>query len=277
MWRCGSESSSTSTRSRSCRRCRRSGVSRSSIAAAAAGTLQRVFCGSAPLSAPLWKRVQEWTGTRDVCNAYGITETGSWVAGTTVGDFEPEDGLIGVPWGSVIRIMKSSRRDAATGPGRRMRHRRVGIRLAEHPGADEGIPRPRRSHRTGRERRLVHDRRYRHARHRGWLYLRGRERDEINRGGMKIYPSDIDAVVERFAGATDVCALRSTIRSTARTSASRSCSTNRVTSNLRALHAWLRQHLATPIAVALVRARRDLRARRAARSTAPASPLRVSS
>ena len=33
-----------------------------------------------------------------------------------------------------------------------------------------------------------------------------RERDEINKGGMKIYPSDIDAVVERFAAATDVCA-----------------------------------------------------------------------
>jgi hypothetical protein len=34
-------------------------------------------------------------------NAYGITETGSWLAGTTVGDFTPEDGLIGVPLGGV--------------------------------------------------------------------------------------------------------------------------------------------------------------------------------
>ena len=33
---------------------------------------------------------------------------------------------------------------------------------------------------------------------RGWLYLRGREREEINKGGMKIYPADVDAVVERF-------------------------------------------------------------------------------
>jgi acyl-CoA synthetase (AMP-forming)/AMP-acid ligase II len=41
---------------------------------------------------------------------------------------------------------------------------------------------------------------------RGRLVLRGRERDEINKGGMKIYPSDIDAVVERFEQATDVCA-----------------------------------------------------------------------
>jgi acyl-CoA synthetase (AMP-forming)/AMP-acid ligase II len=41
---------------------------------------------------------------------------------------------------------------------------------------------------------------------RGWLYLRGREREEINKGGMKIYPADIDAVVERFEDAVDVCA-----------------------------------------------------------------------
>jgi acyl-CoA synthetase (AMP-forming)/AMP-acid ligase II len=40
---------------------------------------------------------------------------------------------------------------------------------------------------------------------RGWLYLRGREREEINKGGMKVYPGDIDAVVERFGDTVDVC------------------------------------------------------------------------
>ena len=39
----------------------------------------------------------------------------------------------------------------------------------------------------------------------GRLVLRGRERDEINKGGMKIYPSDVDAVVERFPSCSDVC------------------------------------------------------------------------
>ena len=48
----------------------------------AARTLQRVFCGSAPLSASLWRQVQQWTGAREVMNAYGITQTGSWLAGT---------------------------------------------------------------------------------------------------------------------------------------------------------------------------------------------------
>ena len=40
---------------------------------------------------------------------------------------------------------------------------------------------------------------------RGWLYLRGREREEINKGGMKVYPADIDAVIERFPATVDVC------------------------------------------------------------------------
>jgi acyl-CoA synthetase (AMP-forming)/AMP-acid ligase II len=69
-------------------------------------TLRRIHCGSAPLSAHLWKEIQNWSGTTDVFNAYGITETGSWVAGTTVGKFVPEEGLIGVPWGAVIKILR---------------------------------------------------------------------------------------------------------------------------------------------------------------------------
>jgi acyl-CoA synthetase (AMP-forming)/AMP-acid ligase II len=40
---------------------------------------------------------------------------------------------------------------------------------------------------------------------RGWLYLRGRERDEINKGGMKVHPADVDAVVESFEHTMDVC------------------------------------------------------------------------
>ena len=40
---------------------------------------------------------------------------------------------------------------------------------------------------------------------RGLLYLRGRQREEINKGGMKIFPADVDAVIERHTGVLDVC------------------------------------------------------------------------
>jgi acyl-CoA synthetase (AMP-forming)/AMP-acid ligase II len=40
----------------------------------------------------------------------------------------------------------------------------------------------------------------------GCLRLRGREREEINKGGLKVYPADVDSVIERFPGTSDVCA-----------------------------------------------------------------------
>ena len=43
----------------------------------------------------LWEDIRSWTGIRQVCNAYGITETGSWVAGLANADVPAEDGLIG--------------------------------------------------------------------------------------------------------------------------------------------------------------------------------------
>jgi acyl-CoA synthetase (AMP-forming)/AMP-acid ligase II len=169
------------------------------------GTLERVFCGSAPLSASLWRSIREWTGIREVYNAYGITETGSWLAGTTVPDFEPEDGLVGEAWGGVIRIAKS--RDTKTHPG---------LLDACEPGEPGYVwvntPALMRGYleRADLTREVVSH---------GWfvtgdigaldargrLYLRGREREEINKGGMKIHPADVDSVVERFPGTRDVC------------------------------------------------------------------------
>jgi acyl-CoA synthetase (AMP-forming)/AMP-acid ligase II len=40
---------------------------------------------------------------------------------------------------------------------------------------------------------------------RGWIYLCGRTREEINKGGIKVYPSDVDAVIDRCKGVADVC------------------------------------------------------------------------
>lgn len=169
------------------------------------GSLVRVHCGSAPLSASLWESVQGWTGTTDVKNAYGITETGSWLAGTP-DDFErPEDGLIGVAWGGTLRVMPTA--DTAesptwTEPCAQGDSGHVWIRT---PALMKGY-----LDRDDLTDAVVTD---------GWfctgdigvmdergrLYLRGREREEINKAGMKVHPGDIDAVVERFPDTLDVC------------------------------------------------------------------------
>ncbi len=169
------------------------------------GGLQRVFCGSAPLSAFLWKDVQEWTGTREVFNSYGITETGSWVAGTTVPDFVPEDGLIGEPWGAVIRILKGADARVPPGQAEECLPGEPGYVWINTPALMSGY--------LGREdltRQVVSQGWFLTGDigtidGRGWLYLKGRERDEINKGGMKVHPSDIDAVAERFDRTVDVC------------------------------------------------------------------------
>ena len=171
-----------------------------------AQSLQRVHCGSAPLSAAIWEDIRKWTGTRNVCNAYGITETGSWVAGLDNADVPAEDGLIGGGWGSVIATLRT---DDTTKPLTEEHLCGVGesgFVWLNTPALMQGY--------FGRDdltRKAVVDGWFMTGDigfldDRGRLLLRGRERDEINKGGMKIYPSDIDAVVERFAGASDVCA-----------------------------------------------------------------------
>jgi acyl-CoA synthetase (AMP-forming)/AMP-acid ligase II len=168
-------------------------------------TLQQVFCGSAPLSAFLWREIQEWTGTREILNSYGITETGSWVAGTTVPDFTPEDGLIGEAWGAVIKILKKS--DTETPPFLTPECSRgeAGYVWINTPALMKGY--------------LGRDDLTRNVVSQGWFftgdigivddrglfYLKGREREEINKGGMKVHPVDIDAVAERFEQSQDVC------------------------------------------------------------------------
>jgi acyl-CoA synthetase (AMP-forming)/AMP-acid ligase II len=170
-----------------------------------AKTVQRVFCGSAPLSAALWQQVREWTGAPEVMNAYGITETGSWLAGTTLRDFEPEDGLVGEAWGGVLCVTAS--RDPATPPGvvEPCPPGQSGYVWVNTPALMKGyLDRPDLTQEVVSQGWfMTGDIGLFDAR--GRLYLRGREREEINKGGMKIYPADIDAVVERFSATRDVC------------------------------------------------------------------------
>jgi acyl-CoA synthetase (AMP-forming)/AMP-acid ligase II len=170
------------------------------------GSLQRVHCGSAPLSAAAWEDIRKWTGTRNVCNAYGITETGSWVAGLDHADAPAEDGLIGGGWGSVIQILRTDDTTKPLTDEDRCASGESGYVWLNTPALMKGY--------FGRDdltAKAVRDGWFMtgdigFVDDRGRLLLRGRERDEINKGGMKIYPSDIDAVVERFDRATDVCA-----------------------------------------------------------------------
>ena len=81
---------------------------------------------------------------------------------------------------------------------------------------------------------------------RGQLVLKGRERDEINKGGMKIYPADVDAVVERFPQASDVCTFALDDEIYGQIVGIAVVLSERSDATVRALHAWMAAHLAEP-------------------------------
>jgi acyl-CoA synthetase (AMP-forming)/AMP-acid ligase II len=207
-------------------------------------TLRRIHCGSAPLSAHLWNQIRDWSGTHEVYNAYGITETGSWVAGTTIGEFAPEDGLVGAPWGSVIKILKSAERNIPFEIDCECKVDDTGYVWLNTPALMQGY--------------------YGHAElteqvvsggwfvtgdmglidRRGWFYLKGRERDEINKGGTKIYPADIDAVVERFEHTETVCSFAFADSLYGQNVAMAVVLRHQDAAAIRQLHSWMKAHLA---------------------------------
>lgn len=170
-------------------------------------TLQMIHCGSAPLAAELRGEIQRFAGVRNVRNTYGITETGSWLAGTADGEDDFVDGLVGRGWGAEIAVVP----EGADGP--------------VVPGASAGPLGPGtdgmvwvRTPALMKEYLLRPDLTAAvirgtwfstgdigHLDPRGNLVLVGRRRHEINKAGMKIYPEDIDLALEGAPGISDAC------------------------------------------------------------------------
>ena len=166
--------------------------------------LKEVFCGSAPLSRHLWNEVTDWCGGAAVRNLYGITETGSWIAGSPR-DGAPADGLVGYPWGASFEIMAGGspiHAPSRTEPNKQGAEGHIWVKTAS---LMKGY-----LDREDLTSEKIVD---------GWfstgdiglfdaqgrLYLKGRERDEINRGGIKIYPADVEAVVSSHRAVSEAC------------------------------------------------------------------------
>ena len=207
-------------------------------------TVSTVFCTSAPLSEQLWCDVRRWTGTEDVFNTYGLTETCGSTIGTTFAGARPEEGLVGVPWNAMVRIMPGTDPEQAPGVGAACRAGEIGHVWLSTPALMRGY--------------LGHDDLSARAISNGWLatgdlglldegdrlYLRGRVRDEINRGGIKVYPTDIDNVVERFPGVAEACCFACEDRAYGQNVGLALVLSNPEPASLRELHGWLQRHLA---------------------------------
>ena len=211
-----------------------------------AGTLRRVHVGSAPLSAHAWEEIRRWTGTRQVCNAYGITETGSWVVGLADADVPAVDGLVGEGWGAVVKVLRTAETSAPLTALCECAPGESGYVWLNTPALMKGY-----FQRDDLTRAAVIDGWFFTGdigvlNARGQLVLKGRERDEINKGGMKIYPADVDAVVERFAQASDVCTFALDDDLYGQIVGIAVVLTDAQDNTVRALHGWMVQHLAEP-------------------------------
>jgi acyl-CoA synthetase (AMP-forming)/AMP-acid ligase II len=169
------------------------------------GTLKQVHIGSAPLSAELWNKVSKWTGAGRVWNTYGITETGSWIAGP-VNDELPlhRDGYVGKGWGAEIIVAPRDTTPSNIEAFQPIADCQRGEVWLRTPDVMAGyLQRPEESakvlqglwFRTG-DIGYIED---------GQLYLVGRVRSEINKGGIKISPEEIDIVLERHPAVSEAC------------------------------------------------------------------------
>jgi acyl-CoA synthetase (AMP-forming)/AMP-acid ligase II len=159
-------------------------------------SLARVHIGSAPLGADLWRQVMGWSGTDRVVNMYGITETANWVAGASAAEGGAEDGLIGRLWGGQAAILTGEGRLAAQGEGEILLQTPSLMQgYWQRPDLTLPVLRAGWFH-TGDIGRLDET---------GTLRLVGRQKDEINRAGMKINPAEIDLFLERHPQVAEAC------------------------------------------------------------------------
>ena len=172
-------------------------------------SLQLITCGSAPLSAFLWENIQNWSSIKRVWNTYGITETGSWIAGTEGSNVVPKDGKTGRGWGTNIIISKdisNIKNDInLLDNNNRMKKNEKGYIWVQTSSLMQGY--------LGQKKMtnsvvcgswfFTGDLGYLDPK--GNLVLTGRVRNEINTGGIKVTPEDIDLILERNPKIIESC------------------------------------------------------------------------
>ncbi|MEU8252077.1 AMP-binding protein [Nonomuraea sp. NPDC048916] len=158
---------------------------------------------TAPLSPATARRFHERFGVL-VLNSYGQTELGGEVVGWTIEDirgFGTEKlGAVGRPYDDVdLRILDENDQDVAPGELGHI-HVRSPFRMRGYAGAD-GSSGPQDDDRivdgflrTGDIGRLDAD---------GFLWIEGRVSDMINRGGLKVFPDEVEEVLRRHPSVRD--------------------------------------------------------------------------
>jgi len=160
------------------------------------GSLRQVHVGSAPLSSDLWHDIAKWSGTRNILNMYGITETANWIAGASLTEAGAEDGLVGSMWGGKAAVLTNAGKIDTHG---------IGELLVQSPSLMKGyFELPDETNNVLRN-GWFHTGDIGNIDPNGIIRLTGRKKYEINRGGIKVHPEDIDLLLERHETIEEAC------------------------------------------------------------------------
>ncbi|MEO0920185.1 MAG: fatty acid--CoA ligase family protein [Pseudomonadota bacterium] len=159
--------------------------------------LERIHVGSAPLSIEQWEAIADWCGTRSVWNLFGMTETANWIGGGALDDSKARDGYVGTIWGGRYAVGDENGAVRASGTGEVLV--RSPTIMTEYLGQPQATAEAFHGDwfRTGDIGELDE---------KGALWLVGRTKFEINRGGLKVQAEEIDMMLERHPDVTEACA-----------------------------------------------------------------------
>ena len=158
-------------------------------------TLRFIRCVAAPMNEDLWERAERALGC-PLLHAYGMTEASPLVTATPLGLAERARGSTGRSVGPEIRIVDEN--DQPLGPGI---EGAIHVRGPNVFDGYEGEPELNRAtfidgwFRTGDIGCLDAN---------GELFVRGREKNMINRGGEKINPTEVEDVLRRHPSVGEV-------------------------------------------------------------------------
>ncbi len=152
-------------------------------------SLERLHCASAMFSVELYSQIKAWAPQAKIYNVYGLTEFASWVSGLEIKS-DLESNYLGKGWGAEFKIENSD--DQGRGQvwiksesimlGYFKISNVVQAKEEWFYTGDIGI----------------------------WdselgLQIVGRSDDVINKGGFKIYPSEIEAVISKNKSVEKIC------------------------------------------------------------------------
>lgn len=154
-------------------------------------SLQRIHCASALFLENTYEQIHQWAPFAKIFNVYGLTEFASWVSGFEIqqaADFK----YVGSGWGIEFKIENPDQNG-------------IGVVLIKGPSVISGYlnqsdltlkSRNDSWFRTGDLGLIDKDR---------GLSLLGRHDDLMNKGGLKILPSEVEAVLQKNSSLESVC------------------------------------------------------------------------